>query len=96
MIGKVLIHDVPDEYATYKEKEFTYNIRQMNHNSLLWDTTLNIDGIKTGHTESAGYNLVASATEGQMRLISVVLGGHSMKGRENESRKLLNLGFPLL
>ncbi|WP_406704576.1 D-alanyl-D-alanine carboxypeptidase DacA [Sodalis sp.] len=94
MIGKALIRDVPDEYATYKEKEFTFNnIRQMNRNDLLWDSNLNVDGIKTGHTESAGYNLVASATEGQMRLISAVLGGHSMKGRENESRKLLTWGF---
>lgn len=94
MIGKALIRDVPDEYATYKEKEFTFNnIRQMNRNGLLWDSNLNVDGIKTGHTESAGYNLVASATEGQMRLISAVLGGHSMKGRENESRKLLTWGF---
>lgn len=94
MIGKALIRDVPDEYATYKEKEFTFNnIRQMNRNGLLWDSNLNVDGIKTGHTESAGYNLVVSATEGQMRLISAVLGGHSMKGRENESRKLLTWGF---
>ncbi|MGL9722826.1 D-alanyl-D-alanine carboxypeptidase DacA [Sodalis sp. (in: enterobacteria)] len=94
MIGKALIRDVPDEYATYKEKEFTFNnIRQMNRNGLLWDSNLNVDGIKTGHTESAGYNLVASATEGQMRLISAVLGGHSMKGRENESRKLLTWSF---
>ncbi|BAE74070.1 D-alanyl-D-alanine carboxypeptidase DacA precursor [Sodalis glossinidius str. 'morsitans'] len=94
MIGKALIRDVPDEYATYKEKEFTFNnIRQMNRNGLLWDSNLNVDGIKTGHTESAGYNLVASATEGQMRLISAVLGGHSMKGRENESRKLMTWGF---
>lgn len=94
MIGKALIRDVPDEYATYKEKGFTFNnIRQMNRNGLLWDSNLDVDGIKTGHTESAGYNLVASATEGQMRLISAVLGGHSMKGRENESRKLLTWGF---
>ncbi len=94
MIGKALIRDVPDEYATYKEKEFTFNnIRQMNRNGLLWDTNLAVDGIKTGHTESAGYNLVASATEGQMRLISAVMGGHSAKGRENETRKLLTWGF---
>lgn len=94
MIGKALIRDVPDEYATYKEKEFTFNnIRQMNRNGLLWDSNLNVDGIKTGHTELAGYNLVASATEGQMRLISAVLSGHSMKGCEKESRKLLTWGF---
>ncbi len=94
MIGKALIRDVPDEYATYKEREFTFNnIRQMNRNGLLWDTNLNVDGIKTGHTDSAGFNLVASATEGQMRLISAVMGGHSPKGRENETRKLLTWGF---
>lgn len=94
LIGQALIRDVPDEYAIYQEKEFTFNnIRQTNRNGLLWDTSLNVDGIKTGHTESAGYNLVASATEGEMRLISVVLGGHTFKGRETESKKLLTWGF---
>lgn len=94
LIGRALIHDVPEEYAIYKEKEFTFNnIRQMNRNGLLWDNTLNVDGIKTGHTNAAGYNLVASATEGQTRLISVVMGGHTYKGRETESKKLLTWGF---
>ncbi|TKI05485.1 D-alanyl-D-alanine carboxypeptidase DacA [Martelella alba] len=94
LIGEALIRDVPDEYATYKEKEFTYNnIKQLNRNGLLWDTNLHVDGIKTGHTESAGFNLVASATDGPMRLVSAVLGGHSEKGRENETRKLLTWGF---
>ncbi|WP_294910333.1 D-alanyl-D-alanine carboxypeptidase DacA [Tatumella sp. UBA2305] len=94
LIGRALIHDVPEEYAIYKEKEFTFNnIRQTNRNGLLWDTSLNVDGIKTGHTNSAGYNLVASATEGQMRLISAVLGGRTYKGRETESKKLLTWGF---
>ncbi len=94
LIGQALIRDVPDEYAIYKEKEFTFNnIRQLNRNGLLWDTSLNVDGIKTGHTNSAGYNLVASATEGQMRLISAVLGGRTYKGRETESKKLLTWGF---
>lgn len=94
LIGQALIRDVPDEYAIYKEKEFTFNnIRQTNRNGLLWDTSLNVDGIKTGHTEAAGYNLVASATDGQMRLISTVLGGHTFKGRETESKKLLTWGF---
>lgn len=94
LIGQALIRDVPDEYAIYKEKEFTFNnIRQMNRNGLLWDTSLNVDGIKTGHTDAAGYNLVASATEGQMRLISAVLGGRTYKGRETESKKLLTWGF---
>lgn len=60
---------------------------------LLWDNSLNVDGIKTGHTDKAGYNLVASATEGQMRLISAVMGGRTFKGREAESKKLLTWGF---
>ncbi|EHD22523.1 MULTISPECIES: D-alanyl-D-alanine carboxypeptidase DacA [Brenneria] len=94
LIGQALIRDVPEEYATYKEKEFTFNnIRQTNRNGLLWDSGLNVDGIKTGHTSAAGYNLVASATEGQMRLISTVMGGRTFKGREAESKKLLTWGF---
>ncbi|EML1937256.1 D-alanyl-D-alanine carboxypeptidase DacA [Providencia stuartii] len=94
LIGQALIRDVPDEYAIYKEKEFTFNnIRQTNRNGLLWDKSLTVDGIKTGHTNAAGYNLVASATEGEMRLISAVMGGKSMKGRDAESKKLLTYGF---
>lgn len=94
LIGQALIRDVPNEYAIYKEKEFTFNnIRQLNRNGLLWDTSMNVDGIKTGHTASAGFNLVASATEGPMRLISAVMGGHTAKGRESESKKLLTWGF---
>ncbi|EPC6968935.1 D-alanyl-D-alanine carboxypeptidase DacA [Providencia stuartii] len=94
LLGQALIRDVPDEYAIYKEKEFTFNnIRQTNRNGLLWDKSLSVDGIKTVHTNAAGYNLVASATEGQMRLISVVMGGKSMKGRDAESKKLLTYGF---
>ncbi|HFT7891420.1 TPA: D-alanyl-D-alanine carboxypeptidase DacA [Enterobacter hormaechei] len=94
LIGQALIRDVPNEYSIYKEKEFTFNgIRQTNRNDLLWDNSLNVDGIKTGHTDKAGYNLVASATEGQMRLISAVMGGRTFKGRETESKKLLTWGF---
>lgn len=94
LLGQALIRDVPEEYAVYKEKEFTFNnIRQPNRNGLLWDKSLNVDGIKTGHTNAAGYNLVASATEGEMRLISAVLGGRTFKGREAESKKLLTWGF---
>ncbi|MEG5379117.1 D-alanyl-D-alanine carboxypeptidase DacA [Enterobacter hormaechei] len=94
LIGQALIRDVPNEYSIYKEKEFTFNgIRQNNRNGLLWDNSLNVDGIKTGHTDKAGYNLVASATEGQMRLISAVMGGRTFKGRETESKKLLTWGF---
>lgn len=94
LLGQALIRDVPDEYAVYKEKEFTFNkIKQLNRNGLLWDSSLKVDGIKTGHTAAAGYNLVASATEDDMRLISVVLGGRTFKGRETESKKLLTWGF---
>lgn len=94
LLGQALIRDVPDEYAIYKEKEYYFNnIKQPNRNGLLWDTSLNVDGIKTGHTSAAGYNLVASATEGNMRLISVVMGGRTFKGREAESKKLLTWGF---
>ncbi|WP_340614708.1 D-alanyl-D-alanine carboxypeptidase DacA [Xenorhabdus thailandensis] len=94
LIGQALIRDVPDEYAIYKEKDFTYNnIHQPNRNGLLWDKSLNVDGIKTGHTSGAGYNLVASATEGNMRLISAVMGSPTSKGRETDSKKLLTWGF---
>lgn len=94
-LGRALIHDLPEEYSIYKEKEFTYTLSkpQRNRNGLLWDTTLNVDGIKTGHTNAAGYNLVASAVDGNTRLISAVLGGRTFKGREEESKKLLVWGF---
>ncbi|BAC24320.1 dacA [Wigglesworthia glossinidia endosymbiont of Glossina brevipalpis] len=94
IIGTYLIKDVHEEYIKYKEKEFTYNnIRQLNRNNLLWDKTLNVDGIKTGHTKLAGYNLVASAINENMRLISVILGGRSINERDNGSKSLLNWGL---
>lgn len=94
LIAQALIRDVPEEYALNKEKEFTFNrIRQINRNRLLWNTNLNVDGVKTGHTSGAGNNLVASATEGDMRLISVVLGTASDAIRFRESEKLLTWGF---
>lgn len=94
LIGQALIRDVPEEYAVYKEKDYYFNkIKQPNRNGLLWDTSLNVDGIKTGHTNKAGYNLVTSATKGNTRLISVVMGGRTFKGRETESKKLLTWGF---
>ncbi|WJG07827.1 serine hydrolase [Aliiglaciecola sp. LCG003] len=93
-LGNALITDVPDEYALYKEKEFTYNdIKQYNRNSLLWDKSLNVDGIKTGHTSDAGYSLVTSATQGDMRLVAVVMGADSERARKNENKKLLKYGF---
>ncbi|MEJ5062678.1 serine hydrolase [Erwinia sp. MYb375] len=94
LIGQALIRDVPEEYALHKEKEFTFNkIRQHNRNRLLWSTNLHVDGIKTGHTSGAGNNLVASATDGDMRLISVVLGAATDAIRFRESEKLLTWGF---
>ncbi|MCL1035987.1 serine hydrolase [Shewanella submarina] len=94
LLGAALIRDVPDEYKIYSEKQFTYNnIPQYNRNRLLWDKSLNVDGIKTGHTSGAGYNLVSSATKDDMRLIAVVLGTKSANARAAESKKLLNYGF---
>ena len=94
ILSQALIRDYPDDYEVNKEKEFTYNnITQYNRNSLLWDRSLNVDGIKTGHTNAGGYALVASATEGNMRLISVVLGSDSKQSRKRENKQLLNFGF---
>ena len=88
-----IIREFPETYQYYKEKEYTYNdIRQFNRNRLLWrDDT--VDGVKTGHTEAAGYCLVASAVQNDMRLISVVLGAGSDKARTSSSQSLLNYGF---
>jgi len=88
-----IIQDFPDTYPIYKEKNFTYNgIKQANRNSLLFrDPT--VDGLKTGHTEEAGYCLVASAERDGFRLISVVMGTASEKAREQETTKLLQYGF---
>ncbi|MDU6411864.1 MAG: serine hydrolase [Yersiniaceae bacterium] len=94
LITQAMIRDTPDEYALHKEKEFTFNrIRQVNRNRLLWSTNLNVDGVKTGYTSGAGYNLVSSATDNGMRLISVVLGAPSDNIRFNESQALLTWGF---
>jgi D-alanyl-D-alanine carboxypeptidase (penicillin-binding protein 5/6) len=93
-LGIALIRDVPEEYAIYQEKSFTFNgISQLNRNSLLWDKSLNVDGIKTGHTDAAGFSLVSSATKGDMRLVAVVMGASSERARKVESKKLLNYGF---
>lgn len=87
------IADFPETYAIYKEKNFTYNgIKQANRNSLLFRDP-SVDGLKTGHTEEAGYCLVASAERDGFRLISVVMGTASEKAREQETTKLLQHGF---
>ncbi len=93
-LAGALIRNVPEEYELYKQKSFTFNdIKQYNRNSLLWDKSMNVDGLKTGHTSEAGYSLVTSATKGDMRLISVVMGTESERARKVESKKLLNYGF---
>jgi D-alanyl-D-alanine carboxypeptidase (penicillin-binding protein 5/6) len=93
ILSRALIRDFPEHYSWYRIKEYTYNsIRQFNRNRLLWLDD-RVDGIKTGHTESAGYCLVASAQQDDMRLISVVLGTGSENARAAASRKLLNYGF---
>lgn len=93
-LANALITDVPDEYSIYKQKSFTFNnIKQYNRNSLLWDKSMNVDGLKTGHHSKAGFNLVTSATKGNMRLVTVVMGAKSEQARKIESKKLLNYGF---
>lgn len=93
LLAKAMINHHPDQYAIYKEREFTYNnIRQYNRNTLMSEDPT-VDGLKTGHTEAAGYCLVASAERRGMRLISVVMGTTSTQARKNETRSLLNYGF---
>lgn len=93
ILTKALITKFPEEYKWYSEKKFTFNgITQYNRNKLLWQDP-SVDGLKTGHTESAGFCLVSSAKRDNMRLISVVLGTNSMEKRIQESQKLLNYGF---
>lgn len=93
ILSKALIENYPEHYAMYAEREFTYNeIRQPNRNSLLFRDR-NVDGIKTGHTDEAGYCLVASAVRDDMRLIAVVMGTASTDARAIESQKLLTYGF---
>jgi len=88
-----LIKAFPEYYHWYSEKEFSFNnIRQHNRNNLLWRDPA-VDGLKTGHTEAAGYCLAASAMRDGMRLVSVVLGSGSESSRINESQSLLNYGF---
>jgi D-alanyl-D-alanine carboxypeptidase (penicillin-binding protein 5/6) len=92
-LSRAIISGEPDFYQMYGEKSLTWNgITQQNRNGLLWDKTLHVDGLKTGHTESAGFNIIASSVDGQRRLIAVIMGGKSTKGREEQARKLLTWG----
>ena len=87
------INNFPDEYALYKEEEFTFNnIKQFNRNKLLWRDESS-DGVKTGHTSTAGYCLIGSAKRGNMRLITVVAGSDSDNDRFLSTQRLLEYGF---
>jgi D-alanyl-D-alanine carboxypeptidase (penicillin-binding protein 5/6) len=93
ILTRALIKDFPEHYSLYRIKKYTYNnIPQFNRNRLLWVDD-RVDGVKTGHTESAGYCLISSALNNDMRLISVVVGTKSERARETASRTLLNYGF---
>jgi len=93
LLATAVIRDFPEYYRYYSIREYRYNnITQPNRNRLLW-LDPNVDGVKTGHTENAGYCLIASAKRGSRRLLSVVLGTASENVRAQESQKLLNYGF---
>lgn len=93
LLSQAIIKEHPEYYKWYGEKYFTHNkIKQPNRNQLLWrDKT--VDGLKTGHTQKAGYCLVASAVRDRMRLISVVLGSSGTEARAMQTQKLLDYGF---
>ncbi len=92
-IANAIIREFPEYYRWYSQKDFTWNdITQSNRNGLLWrDST--VDGMKTGHTDTAGYCLVSSALRDGMRLVAVVLGTDSPTARERDSQTLLNYGY---
>lgn len=93
LLARALIRRYPQYYRWYSEREFEYGgIRQHNRNVLLWRDP-SVDGMKTGHTQEAGYCLIASAQRGGMRLISVVLGSESERARADQSQALLQYGF---
>ena len=93
ILARALIRDFPEHYKVYKEKYFSYNdIWQANRNSLLWRDDA-VDGMKTGHTQAAGFCLVASGEKKDMRLVSVVMAATSERARSTESQKLINYGF---
>ena len=93
ILTQQMITNFPEHYSLYKEKYFTYNdIKQRNRNSLLWQDD-SIDGVKTGHTESAGYCLVTSGVRNDTRLIAVTLRSSTEKSRLTDNRRLLDYGF---
>jgi D-alanyl-D-alanine carboxypeptidase (penicillin-binding protein 5/6) len=93
VLASAVINDYPEFYPLYAQKEFRYNnITQPNRNRLLW-TDPGVDGVKTGHTEAAGWCLIASAKHGERRVLAVVLGARSDAARASEAQKLLNWGL---
>ena len=93
IVARAIIHGEPEFYHMYSQKTMTWNgITQNNRVGLLWDNSLHVDGMKTGHTETAGFNIIASNIIGNHRLIAVVMGADSPKGREDQARKLLVWG----
>lgn len=94
LMAEALIRDFPADYSRlYKQKEYTYNkIKQLNRNRLLW-LDEHVDGVKTGHTQAAGYCLISSALRDKTRLIAIVLGAKNEAMRASESQRLLNYGF---
>lgn len=93
ILSAAIIREFPDYYPWFAQKEFTFNdIRQHNRNNLLWRDPA-VDGLKTGHTETAGYCLASSAKREGMRLIAVVMGADSEQARASESQTLYNYGF---
>ncbi len=93
LLGRALIKDFPEYYPWYKQKWYTFNgIKQPNRNRLLWRDD-SVDGLKTGHTEEAGFCLVASAKKSDTRLIAAVMGSKSEDSRANDTEALLNYGF---
>ncbi|MEM1412268.1 MAG: D-alanyl-D-alanine carboxypeptidase family protein [Pseudomonadota bacterium] len=93
LLSQAIIREFPQYYTWYSQKEYTFNgIRQHNRNNLLWRDPA-VDGLKTGHTEAAGYCLASSAKDQGMRLMSVVMGSASEQSRASESQSLLSYGF---
>jgi D-alanyl-D-alanine carboxypeptidase (penicillin-binding protein 5/6) len=93
LLTSKLVKEFPEDYKIYSQKEFTYNkIRQFNRNLLLWEND-GVDGVKTGHTEEAKYNLIASAKKKDFRLISVTFGSKTIKLRARDGLRLLRYGF---
>ena len=93
ILSSALIREFPEYYRWYSQKEYSWNgITQQNRNGLLWREP-SVDGVKTGHTETAGYCLIVSARREDMRLVSAVLGAESMRAREDANMALINYGF---